>query len=177
MFLIKVSTGFYNNIQYGLPNNNGLMLLLLALTGEPLCFLLDEGWLTSIRTAIAGLIVAKLLAPKNIENIGLIGTGEQALLPLELLLTHTTCRTIWAYVRTNNHIENFTQKVHSLGCTLNLTESPELVASHCNFIITATPSRQPLLMHEWIKDGAHITAIGADAQNKQELDPAILKKS
>ena len=32
-------------------------------------------------------------------------------------------------------------------------------------------------MSEWIHDGTHINAIGADAPGKEELDPALLKRA
>ena len=46
-----------------------------------------------------------------------------------------------------------------------------------DIIVTATPSRKPLVSAEWINEGTHINCIGADAPGKQELDPVILVKS
>lgn len=63
LMVVKISTGFYRNVTYGRPNNNGLMVLVSARTGEPIWILDDGGWLTSMRTAIAGQNAARLLAP------------------------------------------------------------------------------------------------------------------
>lgn len=172
--VVKVSTGFYRNSLSGRPNNNGLMILISARTGEPVCILDDAGWLTSMRTAIAGMIVAQLLAPDQIEAIGLAGTGEQALLQLELLLAVTNCRTVWALAKDGSNLDAFEARAEELGCLLHITYDGKDVARACNMIVTATPSRSPLLYREWLRPGTHITALGADSPGKQELDPAIL---
>ena len=77
-YIVKVASGFPNNPSIGFPAGNGLMLLFDKKTGIPVCMLLDEGYLTDLRTAAAGAIAAKYLAPKNISCIGMIGTGAQA---------------------------------------------------------------------------------------------------
>jgi ornithine cyclodeaminase len=51
------------------------------------------------------------------------------------------------------------------------------VAENANLIVTATPSHEALLRSEWILDGTHVTAIGADHIGKQELDPAIVARA
>ncbi|KQU86387.1 hypothetical protein ASD00_31355 [Ensifer sp. Root31] len=177
LMVVKISTGFYRNVKFGRPNNNGLMVLISARTGEPLCILDDRGWLTSMRTAIAGQIAARLLAPDHITAIGLIGAGEQSLLQLELLLPYTGCRIVWVLARIGVDLQPFVARVQALGCTLNITYEARAVAEACNMIVTATPSRAPLLFRDWIQPGTHITAIGADSPGKQELDPAILSEA
>jgi alanine dehydrogenase len=47
----------------------------------------------------------------------------------------------------------------------------------CDILVTTTPSREPIVMGEWISEGTHINAIGADAPGKEELDPRILKRA
>jgi ornithine cyclodeaminase len=81
-YVIKVASGFYDNPAMGLPSGNGLMLLYKQETGEPVSILLDQGYLTDVRTAVAGAIVAKYLAPSNVDKIGIVGTGIQARLQL-----------------------------------------------------------------------------------------------
>ncbi|HXW52552.1 MAG TPA: deaminase, partial [Myxococcota bacterium] len=91
-YIVKVASGFKNNPQLGLPTGNGLMMLFDKNNGQPLCILLDEGYLTDLRTAAAGAIVAKYLAPKNISCIGIVGTGAQAYFQLKLLSYVTSCK-------------------------------------------------------------------------------------
>ncbi len=91
-YTIKIASGFYDNVNLGLSTSNGMMLLFSQKTGQPVCVLLDEGYLTDVRTAVAGAIVAKYLAPKNVTAIGVIGAGIQARMQLHrarvLLVNH-----------------------------------------------------------------------------------------
>lgn len=173
VFVVKVSTGFYRNPSRGLPSNNGLMLAFSAQTGEPVALLQDEGWLTCVRTALAGQIVARLLAPANVEAIGIIGTGEQARLQLEHLMPVTSCRTVYVWGRGEAQLQAFSAHAEGLGFRVHATQDAQVVAQHARLIVTTTPSREPLLLREWIRPGTHITAVGADGPGKQELDPAI----
>ena len=84
-YVIKVASGFYDNPAIGLPSSNGLMLLYSQETGELVSILLDEGYLTNIRTAIAGAIVAKFMAPSKVSKIGIVGAGTQGRLQLSYL--------------------------------------------------------------------------------------------
>ena len=77
-FAIKVSPGFFNNPAIGLPSLNGLMILFCARTGLVKALFLDNGYLTDIRTAAAGAVAARHLAPQNVDTAGVIGTGVQA---------------------------------------------------------------------------------------------------
>ncbi len=98
-YVIKIASGFYDNPKIGLSSSNGLMLLFSQQTGELLSILLDEGYLTDTRTAVAGAIAAKHLAPKNVSRIGIVGTGTRARLQLEYLKQVTDCRQVLAWGR------------------------------------------------------------------------------
>ena len=65
-FVVKIASGFYENHRLKLPSGSGLMLLFSQKTGQPLSILLDEGFLTDVRTAVAGQIAAKYLAPRSL---------------------------------------------------------------------------------------------------------------
>ncbi len=173
-FTVKVSTGFYDNPGKGLPSNDGLMLVCCAHTGRPLALLQDEGWLTAVRTALAGRIVARLLAPSQVTAIGILGTGLQARLQLQHLMPVTACRRVIVWGRGEQQLAAFQEHANALGFQVTLTHDPQHVAEGANLIVSATPSRQPLLRREWLRPGTHITAVGADAPGKQELDPALV---
>ncbi len=64
-FVIKVASGFYDNVELGLPPADGLMLVFSQKTAQLECILLDECHLTNVRTAAAGAVVAKYLAPST----------------------------------------------------------------------------------------------------------------
>src|SRR5690606_3544095 len=81
-FAIKVSPGFFDNPKLGLPSLNGLMIVLSATTGLVEAVLLDNGYLTDVRTAAAGAVAARHLAPQTVTTAGVIGTGVQARLQI-----------------------------------------------------------------------------------------------
>jgi ornithine cyclodeaminase len=176
-YVVKIASGFYQNPQKGLPSGNGLMLLFCRKTGALRSVLLDEGHLTDVRTAVAGAIAAKHLAPREIRSIGIIGTGIQARLQLRYLRLVTDCRKVVVFGRSPNKAERYRADLEMEGFSIDTTCNPGDVASQCNLIVTATVSTSPLLWQAQIRPGTHITAVGADAAYKQELDPTILQKA
>ncbi|CAB3804602.1 ornithine cyclodeaminase family protein [Paraburkholderia fynbosensis] len=176
-FAVKVSSGFYNNPAAGLPSNDGLVMLFSAKTGAPVALLQDEGWLTCVRTAIAGQLVARALAPHEVHGIGIIGTGVQARLQLEYLRTVTSCRDVHVWEPNAERRLRFADDMSVFGFSVHAYESAEGVAINSNLIVTATPSREALLKSQWVQDGTHITAVGADGPGKQELDAWIVGRA
>lgn len=176
-YVIKIASGFYENPKLGLPSSNGLMLLFSQETGELVCILLDQGYLTDVRTAIAGAIAAKYLAPKNTERIGIIGTGIQARLQLSYLSKVMECRQVLVWGRGNSQLERYQTEMEKQGFMIETTLEASEVLKTCSLIVTNTPSTTPLLSSSDLQPGTHITAVGSDTPDKQELDPAILKKA
>lgn len=172
--VIKIAGGFYENIKMGLPSTDGLMLLFSQRNGKLEAVLLDRGHLTNIRTAAAGAVAAKYLAPKNIKAIGVLGAGVQGRMQAEALKSLTACRDIWIWGVDKGETALYKRDMEASGFNVHTTLDPEKVAAHSNLIITATPSKKPLLESGWVKPGTHITAMGSDTPEKQELDAGIL---
>ena len=84
-FAIKISPGFFDNPSLGLPSTSGLMAVFLTQTGMLKALLLDNGYLTDVRTAAAGAVAAKYLARQNSETAAILGAGTQAKLQLKVL--------------------------------------------------------------------------------------------
>ncbi len=176
-YVIKVASGFYQNPQLGLSSSNGLMLLFNQHTGELVCSLLDEGYLTDVRTAVAGAVCAKYLAPKKITAIGIIGTGIQARLQAMHLKQVTNCRKIIVWGRKEGRVLEYQTYMQAYGFLVEIASNVSEVAAKANLIITTTPSTSPILNADDIRSGTHITAVGADTHEKQELDSDILSKA
>ena len=176
-YVVKIASGFYENTKLGLSSSNGLNLLFSQKTGELMCILLDEGHLTDIRTAAAGAVVAKYLAPKKVEEIGIFGSGVQARLQLEYLRTIINCKKVIVWGRNEKHLETYKKEMETFGFNIKTTLDSEEVTSSCNLIVTCTPAKKPLIKASQIQKGTHITAIGSDTPEKQELDSKILKKA
>ena len=172
-YVIKIASGFKNNYLRGIPNGQGMMLLFNQGTGEPLAVIKDEGYLTDIRTAIAGLICAKTLS-NEINRIGIIGTGNQARLQAQFLKHISDCRDIVLWGRNKKNTEKCKEDLTQLGFLVKIVSLPNQVAKSCNLIITTTSSKTPLLKKLEINEGTHITAVGSDTPFKNELEPSIL---
>jgi ornithine cyclodeaminase len=176
-YVIKIASGFYQNIDLGMSPANGLMLLFSQKTGELISILLDEGYLTNIRTAIAGAIAAKYLAPKVIDKIGVFGAGIQGRLQVKYLQSVTDCKDVMVWGMNQKELILYQKEMEKDGYRVQITMTPEDIAASCNLIITATPSKTPLLHQDQIRKGTHITAMGADTPEKNELDPKITQKA
>jgi ornithine cyclodeaminase len=174
-FVIKIASGFYDNADLGLPTGSGMMLLFSQKTGEPLCIMLDEGYLTQIRTAAAGAVVAQHFAPRIIRRVGIFGAGTQGRMQLEYLKHVRDVNEAMVWGIDQGELKRYRSDMEAEGFGIQTTLDAEEVAAGCNLIIMATPSRKPLLRVEQVRKGTHITAMGSDTPEKQELDPVILK--
>lgn len=176
-YVIKIASGFYGNPQLGLPTSSGMMLLFSQETGEPDAILLDGGYLTDIRTALAGAIAAKHLAPSNVERIGIVGTGTQARLQLRYLQNITPCREVIVWGRGADQLAAYQEEMSQLGFNVETTQRADTLLARCNLIVTTTPAAKPILTAGTMRAGTHITAVGSDTPHKQELDPHILARA
>tara|TARA_B110000438_G_scaffold276585_1_gene298507 strand:+ start:919 stop:1896 length:978 start_codon:yes stop_codon:yes gene_type:complete len=173
-FAIKVASGFFNNPSLGLPSSNGLMILLDSQTGILKSVLLDKGYLTDVRTAIAGAIASKYLSNNDIEIAGIMGAGIQAKLQLKALMLVRSPKKVKVWARDSIKVKKFVNDFKNILNIESCASAEDLVTSS-DLVITTTPASKYLIKNEWIKKGMHITAMGSDAEHKNELDPKILK--
>jgi len=176
-FVIKVAAGFYDNPKIGLPTTFGLMLLFSQKTGELISVLLDEGYLTQVRTAAAGAVAAEHFAPRRVRRVGIFGAGVQGRMQLEYLRYVREFADVIVWGLNQQELDSYRADMEAKGFRVKTTLDPEEIASTANVIVTATPSHTPLLRAGQIRPGTHITAMGSDTSDKQELDPAILEKA
>lgn len=178
-FVIKVSTGFYGNAAKGLPSSNGLSVVLSALTGAPVALLQDEGWLTDLRTGLAGAIATQALCRPDAIDVGIVGTGTQARLQLQCLghLLKGRRLRIRVWGRSATAVDLYRSDMARAGFEVSGTRSLEELCGSSDILVTTTPSPSPLIRSAWVRPGTHITAVGADAPGKQELEPALLTRA
>lgn len=173
-YVIKIASGFYGNTKIGLCTSNGMMCVFSQNTGEVIAILHDECLLTDVRTAIAGTISAKYLAPKNVRAIGIFGTGVQARMQLEYLKSVTDCKDVIVWGRREEGLENYKNDMMAAGYNVTTTNDAAEVCRTANLIVTTTPTHEPLISADMVRPGTHITAMGSDTLEKQELDTKIL---
>ncbi|CUH13797.1 ectoine utilization protein EutC [Jannaschia seosinensis] len=177
-FAIKVSPGFFDNPKIGLPSTSGLMMLLSARTGQVEALLLDNGYLTDIRTAAAGAVAARHLARPDAQNAAILGAGMQARLQLIALCLVRPIRraTIWA--RDLAKAEAAARELSEiLGITVSASGSADAAVEAADVIVTTTPATTPIVMADWLRPGQHVTAMGSDQHEKCELEPACLSRA
>lgn len=171
LWSVKAATGFYGNPDRGLPVAGGLSLVFSAETGFLRTVLFDNGYLTELRTGSAGALAADLLANPELAQVAVIGSGGQARYQLEALLTVRRPERVLVYGRNAASAAEYATEmsaVHDLNVTV--ADSVREAVADADLIITTTPAREPILKAEWVRSGTHITAMGSDLPEKQELD-------
>jgi ornithine cyclodeaminase len=174
---VKVASGFYDNPARGLPSGSGLMAVFDARTGLPAALLLDNGFLTDLRTGAAGAVAADVLAKADVGTVGVIGSGIQARLQVTCLRTVRTFDRVIAWSPTRARLETYCAEMTRAGYHASAANSPEAVCHEADVLITTTPSREPIVRAAWLRPGQHVTAVGSDTPGKQELDAACLARA
>ena len=173
-FVVKMAGNFYQNPERGLASSNGVMMAFDADTGQTVCLLADEGALTDLRTALAGSIAGRLIAPARTRTLGIVGAGTQAKLHAIWVSQHLGFENVQIWAR---HSERAQQLAECLeGCPFGVTVQTNLsiLSRECDLIVTTTPSREPLITRDMIRPGLRIVAIGADSAGKMEVAKEVL---
>jgi ornithine cyclodeaminase len=174
-FTVKMSPGFFNNPSLGLPSTNGLMVVLSARTGVLEALLLDNGYLTDVRTAAAGAVAARHLAPVDARRAAIIGAGMQARMQLKALCLVRSIETAFVWARDADKAARFAAEVSKeLGLAIAVADSPEAAVRSADIVVTTTPASSPIVLAEWLTAGQHLTAMGSDAEHKNEIDPRAI---
>lgn len=177
-FALKVSTGFFDNHKLGLPSLSGMMTLISARTGQVEAVLLDNGYLTDVRTALAGALAAETLARRDATVAGIFGTGLQARLQLQALSLVRPLKRALIWGRDLAKAEACAQEMaEKLGIPVSAKQCGEAVCAEADIVVTTTPARSPILQGAWLRAGVHVTAMGSDAEEKNEIAPDALAKA
>ncbi len=176
-FAIKISPGFFDNPKVGLPSTNGMMVLLSSRTGLVEALLLDNGYLTDVRTAAAGAVSARHLARADAAVATIFGAGMQAALQLEALTLVRPIREARIWARDKGKAEAAARALTGrLAIPVRAETDPEAAVHGADIIVTTTPSEIPVFSAEWLRAGQHVTAMGSDAEHKNELDPRVITR-
>jgi len=177
-FAVKIASGFYENAEKGLPTGSGMMVLFNAETGFPQAVLLDNAYLTNLRTGAAGAVAASYLAPEEINQAGVIGSGVQARFQIKALREVRDFDKLAVYSRNPDNVKKYAREMEKeLGCEIVKAQNPQQIVDNSDFVVTTTPAKEPYLKGEWLHPGLHITAMGSDTETKQELFPDVFSNS
>lgn len=166
-----------NPHEYGMPSVMATILLMNPETGAPMA-IMDGTWITNIRTGAGSAVATEYLARKDSRILAMIGAGAQARTQLLAIAEVLDIEE----VRVNDIIPQAMRRYademgKKLGIDVEPVETAEEAVKGADVVVTVTPVRKPIVMNDWISEGTHINAIGADAPGKQELDPEILKRA
>lgn len=169
---VKIVNVHPENRAKNLPTVMALTVILDVDTGLPKAVLNATG-LTDMRTGAAGAVAAKHLTPARPATLGFVGSGRQALAQFYAIRNEIEVENVLVWSRHEKNAEDFCRNITGTEC--RTADLPRVCDA--DIVVTTTPSRTPLVKDEWIGEGTHINAIGADAPGKQELDPLILARA
>ena len=174
-FAVKISPGFFDNPKHGLPSLSGMMALLSSETGRVQAALLDNGWLTDLRTAAAGVVAARYLAREDARSAAVLGSGLQARLQLEALSLVRPIERAMVWGRDAKRAgQCATDCAQRLDIEVVVAKTPAEALQAADVAVTTTPAREPIVTADMLHPGLHITAMGSDAAGKNEIAPEVL---
>ena len=175
IFAFKVATGFYGNVELGVPTGSGLVLVFDATTGFPLAVLSDNGYLTDLRTAAAGALAARHLSPRRPLTLAIIGAGVQGRFQAELIHRVRDLTQVKVWSRKESSRKRYVaQMSKTLGVHVYEFADVAGAVADADLVVTATPSQVPLVLPGMLKTGATVIAVGSDGPNKRELATEII---
>jgi ornithine cyclodeaminase len=172
----KLVTVFPSNQERGLPSHLATIVLLDPDTGALLA-LLDGRYITEARTAAVSAVSADLLALPDAGTLAIIGSGVQARSHLEALACVRRLNEIRVWSPTESHRSAFAEDASRDGMHARAAARARDAVEGADLIVVATSSTTPVLESAWIRDGAHICAVGACRPTHRELETALVARS
>ena len=178
---VKIVNVHPDNRNYGMRTVMALLVLINPHTGAPLA-VMDATHITDMRTGAASGIASKYLAKPNPKVLGIIGCGNQARTQMLALITQydhfDEVRLYDIYPEKAKALaREFRRHYKEKVGKIKAVSEAKLCVVDSDIVVTATSSRAPIVLDEWVRPGTHFNCIGADAPGKQEMDPKILKRA
>ena len=152
-------------------------MLFDAGSGELLA-LMEADALGQIRTGAASGVATRYMARDNASRVGIYGTGWQARSQLEAVVCVRPIESIVAYGRHVERRDRFCREMSkSLGIRVEPTDVPEAVTRDADIVITATSSKEPVLLGAWLEPGQHVNAIGSNGLRRCEIDEEAVTRA
>lgn len=151
------------------------MMVFDAETGIPRCALFDNGYLTDLRTGLAGGVAARHLSREDTSAVGIVGAGVQARYQLEALALVRPIEGCRVWARRRAQAGQFASEMgEKLGIVVDVADTIEEVTVGADVLVTTTPATEPLIANSMIPPGLHVTTVGSDAESKQELSADVV---
>ncbi|MGH9557466.1 MAG: ornithine cyclodeaminase family protein [Terriglobales bacterium] len=174
-FAAKLNANFFANAEkLGIPNIQGVVLLSDGANGTPLA-VMDSIEITIQRTGAATAVAAKHLTRPDSQTATICGCGNQGRVQLRALTRVLPIRQAFAWDAGREHAQKFAAELSSeLGISVTVADDLAKAVRQSDVCVTCTPSKKWFLAPEHVAPGTFIAAVGADNEDKQELDPRLL---
>jgi alanine dehydrogenase len=173
-FVAKANANFPNNRKIGLPTIQGVIIVCDALNGRLLA-LMDSIEITAMRTGAATAVATKYLAKANATSALICGCGTQGRISLEAIMKVRNLERVSVYDIDPREAERFVETMsEKFDSELAVADDLPTAARESDICVTCTTSREYFLLREYITPGTFIAAVGADSEDKQELEPTLL---
>jgi alanine dehydrogenase len=173
-FVAKANANFPNNRRSDLPTIQGVIIVCDASNGELLA-LMDSIEITIIRTGAATAIATKYLAKENAKTALICGCGDQGRISLGAIMKVRKLEKVLAYDTNASAAERFAEGMSDkLGIEVGLVHDLAKAVRDSDICVTCTTAREFFLHREYVSPGTFIAAVGADSEDKQELEPSLL---
>jgi alanine dehydrogenase len=158
--------------------NHQSSALLFDMTSGVTIAALEANWLTEARTAAAGAVAIRALSRPDSENLGIIGAGMQAKSQIEAALKVRPIRQVRLNARRTEQADALRRSLSLAypAVVFSFADREETV-QQSDILITVTPSNEALFPAQWVPEGQHINAMGADTVKKQELPTELLESA
>lgn len=176
-FVAKTNANFPGNIKnYGLPTIQGVVTVFDAVNGKLLA-LLDSIAITVLRTGAATGVAAKHLSREDSETATICGCGNQGRISLKALLAVRSLKQVFAFDLEQSAMQSFVEFGNELGVDVEPVTHLTKATLQSDIIVTCTTSRKGFLSKRDVRPGTFIAAVGADSEEKRELESDLLKTS
>jgi ornithine cyclodeaminase/alanine dehydrogenase len=163
---------------FALPNGGHYIVALYSFFESRLVAMIEANWLSQLRTGAATGISTRYLARQDASKVGIIGSGKQARTQLLGVNAVRPIEEISVFSQTKEKRDRFAALMtEELGLPVTVAESAQACASDADIVITATKSAKPVLFGDWISEGTHIIAMGANMAQRHELDDEVVLKA
>jgi ornithine cyclodeaminase/alanine dehydrogenase-like protein (mu-crystallin family) len=177
-FAVRIQSGVRDGPAVRRASRGGLVVQHSAETGDAEAVYLDNGFLAELRTAAAGAVAARHLAPEDVTTAGVIGADLQACLQIRAARLVRPFERVLVYGPDPRSAANSAADLAAnLDLEVEVTTDPEILVKRSQLVVTATPAQSPVLKAAWMHKELHITAVGADQPGKNEIEPAGLGRA
>ena len=172
---IKVGGYWPRNAETGTPRHSTSIILIDPDTGRFDCIVRGDR-LNGFRTAASDAVATDALARHDAATLAVFGSGHQAEFEVRAICRVRRIQRILIAARNANTANLLRSRLEPCARSVEL-EDPRLACEQADILVTTTPSRAPLFEDSWIRDGTHISAMGADRRGKRELPSELLVRS